>query len=273
SARRTALQTFARCWPSQTTSSIPLRRPEPRVARFLAREASAPMAMAGAEFDDTVVVTGARLAKREDLGDYKLYRTPEPTTVAAQQTKQVLFLQNPAVDVETVHVFDRATPYAFTGGDDRVQSAEIEYRIDNSSTGALGEPLPKGVFRVMTKRGDGGAFFLGEDEKQDMAVNAPVKINAGRSPDVTLTSAIRSETDRDVGDRTDYAVTVEHRFTNAGPAPIVVEYTLGKDGANAYRIDRATKRRLRGEAIPTWRFRLGAESETTLSFRARWSES
>ena len=49
---------------------------------------------------DSVVVTGSRIAEEEDLGDYKLYNTPEPTTVAAYQTKQIAFLDKPDVELK-----------------------------------------------------------------------------------------------------------------------------------------------------------------------------
>ena len=43
------------------------------------------------------------MARQEDLGDLKLYRLPEPVTVAAYGQKQVAFLQRPAVPVELVY--------------------------------------------------------------------------------------------------------------------------------------------------------------------------
>jgi len=50
--------------------------------------------------EDEVIATGIRQAVREDLGDYKLYRTPEPVTVPPMQTKQVVFAVDLPVDIE-----------------------------------------------------------------------------------------------------------------------------------------------------------------------------
>ena len=52
--------------------------------------------------DENIVVTAMR-ARQENLGDLKLYRIPEPVTVAANSQKQVAFLEQPAVRVQLVY--------------------------------------------------------------------------------------------------------------------------------------------------------------------------
>ena len=66
---------------------------------------------------DEIIVTGSRvtrkLAEQGELGDYKIYTLPEPTTVAARQTKQVRFLDQPSVTYERVYqvqAYDRGEP-------------------------------------------------------------------------------------------------------------------------------------------------------------------
>src|SRR5690606_7916058 len=58
----------------------------------------APMAMRSAVAE--IIVTGNRVARQGELGDYKIYTLPEPTTVAARQTKQVRFLEREGVAYE-----------------------------------------------------------------------------------------------------------------------------------------------------------------------------
>ncbi len=60
------------------------------------------VAQAGA-FEE-ITLTAAR-AEREELGDYQLYRLPWRTDLAARQTKQVLFLDEPEVEVERFYGF------------------------------------------------------------------------------------------------------------------------------------------------------------------------
>ncbi|HLZ82777.1 MAG TPA: hypothetical protein VKQ54_04365, partial [Caulobacteraceae bacterium] len=77
-----------RCWPGQTTHGgwpEPPAPPPPPMAP-VAQAAAAPMQMRFAS------VAARKLAIESQLGDYKLYTLAEPTTVAARQTKQVLFL-------------------------------------------------------------------------------------------------------------------------------------------------------------------------------------
>jgi len=95
------------------------------------------------ESDEIIVTASKRQAVREDLGDYKLYRTPEPVTVAPMQTKQIAFLSLPNVEADRVFAFNfpDAAEYAPFG-------ATVEYRVDNSQEGNLAQPLPKGNFRV-----------------------------------------------------------------------------------------------------------------------------
>ena len=55
-----------------------------------------------------IVVTGSRMrtanfARQEELGDLKLYRIPEPVTVASMSQKQVAFLEKSAVPFEKIH--------------------------------------------------------------------------------------------------------------------------------------------------------------------------
>ena len=53
-------------------------------------------------------------AQQEELGDLKLYRIPEPVTVAARSQKQVALLQRPGVQVRTLYrarFYRRRQPY------------------------------------------------------------------------------------------------------------------------------------------------------------------
>jgi len=55
---------------------------------------------------EEITVTAARRAEpkveQEQLGDLKLYRIPEPTTIASLQVKQVRLLDRAAVPVATL---------------------------------------------------------------------------------------------------------------------------------------------------------------------------
>ena len=154
-----------------------LRREAPPVAYYS-------VADLGAQ-DEVIATASRRQAVREDLGDYKLYRTPEPVTVAPMQTKQIAFLNIPDVEADRVFAFSfsEAPEWGPMG-------ATVEYRVDNSQEGNLAQPLPKGNFRVFTNRENGAPAYLGEDSVDNLAVDLPVDIEVSRSIAVQMQSRI-----------------------------------------------------------------------------------
>ena len=69
------------------------------------RSAPAPAAMSLEE----VVVTGDKNVQQEQLGDLKLYRVPERTTLASRQSKQVRLMDQLGIPVNSIYGADFAT--------------------------------------------------------------------------------------------------------------------------------------------------------------------
>lgn len=141
--------------------------------------------------DDTVkevVVTGSRIASQENLGDYKLYTLPEPTTVAARQSKQVLFLVKENVP------FHRVYRYVADWDPEGRVSPEIVLKFDNTKKGGLGLALPAGWISVREPTADPSGLFTGEGRIGDTPEGLPVKLVIGRTPNVAVTSRLVSET-------------------------------------------------------------------------------
>jgi hypothetical protein len=209
----------ADCWernpPWSRPPRLPLPAPAPPAPLMLHQP---PMAMMVKE----AIVTGsrARMARQEDLGDYKLYTLPEPTTVAAQQSKQVLFLARAAVPFRRVYRY-RVDP---GGHDDRPKAPEIVLKLDNSAAGGLGLPLPAGTVSVREPAADGGLVFTGETRVEDTPKGLPVKLQIGRAATVSVTQKV-VEAD---GRRVRYEVSA----VNPLPVPATVEIVhpaVGRD--------------------------------------------
>jgi hypothetical protein len=153
-----------------------------------------------------VVVTGARMAVQEDLGDLKLYRIPDRTTVAAMAQKQVALLARGAVPVELlyrVHVND--------GEPDGVRTV---LRATNRQDSGLGLPLPAGPVAVFAPRA-GVPLLVGEGAIADKAVGEDVEIEVATATQVTVEAThLRSDPHSE-----DYALTVR----NANPRAIRFE--------------------------------------------------
>lgn len=128
---------------------------------------------------DEIVVTGSRMvARQEQLGDVKLYRIPEPVTVAANSQKQVALLERPAVQVRTVY---RSQVTADRAGADRPATRVLLTRNRNAE--GLGLPLPAGRVALFGTR-DGRPILLGEGSLGDLAIGEDVEIAFDQSPGV-----------------------------------------------------------------------------------------
>src|SRR5258708_39493565 len=86
-----------------------------------------------------VVVTNAMKVQQEQLGDLKLYRVPERTTLASRQSKQVRLVDRSAIPVSMIYCvgFSSDNPEP-TGPAPRL------LRSKNSLANHFGVPLPSG---------------------------------------------------------------------------------------------------------------------------------
>ena len=151
------------CWPSQTTSDIPVDEVADRYPATAPPPPPSAVRLEGMISD--IVVTGARVqAEREQLGDLKLYRIPIPVTVAAHSQKQVSLLDQPDVKVELIHRYRTR----FDNRLDQPATAEILLRTRNRKQDGLGLPLPSGRLVLYADRG-GAPFLLGEGKVDDKA--------------------------------------------------------------------------------------------------------
>jgi len=199
----------------------------------------------------TAIVAGTL---REDLGDYKLYRTPEPVTVAPMQTKQIAFLSLPNVEADRVFAFNfpDAAEYAPFG-------ATVEYRVDNSQEGNLAQPLPKGNFRVFTNRENGVPAYLGEDRVDNLAVDLPADIEVSQSIAVQMQSRIEGVTTGQ-GDDVVHEIHLTADLFNATPERVETEVEIREIFLRQDYISEASHPHDPDEIIPTYPISIAAES-------------
>jgi hypothetical protein len=120
------------------------------------------------------------MAQQEELGDLKLYRIPEPVTVAAQSRKQVAMIDRKGIR------FDRIYTGAFNGGGYQPgtsQPAALMLRTENRDTKGLGLPLPAGRVAIFEGAGE-TPMLVGESNLRDRAIGDEVEFGAGMSSDV-----------------------------------------------------------------------------------------
>ncbi len=253
------VQLRLQCWPDDTTSDIPLRRQ----ANFNAvppppPPPPAPMAMMAGE---SIVVTGSRVsradsavpiavltAEQEDLGDLKLYRVPEPITVAAKAQKQVAMIAQPKVSYAS---FFRGR---FTGndlccGDGLPRPLDLIFRAQNETSDGLGLPLPQGRVAVY-EPSEYGPLLVGETRLGDKSVGQEIELPLGPRPD--LQWAISAPDEK-------HPRRFELLLTNAAARAVDVEIEVPFE-----------LRRSRGfnkiDGVPTWKGIIPASGERRLSF-------
>lgn len=171
--------TIAACWPQETTSDLPLPPPTPvKPAGKALLMRALPMPVGAADLQEVVVTKTVAV---EQLGDLKLYRVPEPTVVAAPQSKQVRLLDRTAIPVKVVYSTEL---YEWSSDEESVPMQRV-LRTKNLSGNHLGLALPSGSIAVF-ERVHGGSVLLSEAPLRDTAVGEDLEIEAGESADVRI---------------------------------------------------------------------------------------
>jgi hypothetical protein len=181
----------------------------------------------------------------EDLGDLKLYRVPEATTVAANAQKQVALLVQPEV------AFERVYRVAFQWwNNDLSLPATIMLRMKNDATEGLGVPLPAGTTTLYQAEKD-RRLLLGLGNIRDTAKGERVRLAAGVSNQIVATQ-------KAVDKQRSISV------SNANPFAAVVEVAIGSAGEKEYRDISTRLERIDG--IQTWRVTVPANGSAELSY-------
>ncbi len=164
--------------------------------------------------------------KEEGLFEYHLYTLDRPTTIKADQTKQVALLSASSVPVRKEFLL-RGESYYYQSsygeiGDKLKVGVYVEF--DNRLENHMGMPLPKGVVRVYKRDSEARAQFVGEDAVDHTPKNETVRLKLGDAFDVT---ARRKQTDfKSLGAIGKYHYVYESAFQvelkNAKKEPVTV---------------------------------------------------
>jgi hypothetical protein len=178
----TGFPIYASCWPQGTTSD----QPAPAVyeidreERMFKKSVAASPAATNAVFAMREVTLSAGYVQQEQLGDLKLYRVPERTTLASRQSKQVRLMDRSGIPVNAVYGMDFAT-----GHSELTSPAHRLLRTRNSVVNHLGLPLPSGTVAVFASYAD-ERLLEHESALHDTAVDEELEIDLGESADVQV---------------------------------------------------------------------------------------
>jgi hypothetical protein len=187
-------QIVAKCWPRGSTSDppeIPNILPasplmpgwDMLMARAYKGAANVPMAMSAAAPE--MAVTGAKV-QQEQLGDLKLYRVPDRTSVASRQIKQVRLLDRKDIPIDLFYRADLGT-------DEEVDGRPLSkiLRTRNDKAHHLDLPLPSGQVATFYQR-DGVPLLIHEAPLRDITLGEEVEIEAGEAADLRVTAVVEA---------------------------------------------------------------------------------
>lgn len=263
------------CWPQMRTDQIWLERSYKQDRREydgppVILPGPPPPALAVREPASDIIVTGNRvMARQEELGDYKAYVLPHLTTVAAQQTKQVLFLAQDDIAVEKV----RVASFMSSDATAQPQASIVELRAKNEKAVGLGLPVPEGNVAFYITTDEQPTAYAGVDTLSDTPVGLPVRLKFQQDALVTSKVIVTADTTRGSGARRrkveSYQITLSNGSDQA--ADIEMPLDLWQAGARGFRIEREGLRsRIDSDTgRRVWRTRL--ESGQQRTFDVRWS--
>jgi hypothetical protein len=181
---------FAHCWPRGTTSDLPMILVVDQIRdRMFKKSMDMPAPMAAIALREEAVTAGKRV-QQEQLGDLKLYRVPERTTLASRQSKQVRLMDRAGIPVDTVYGTE-----VWVGSTAMASPAHRLLRTKNTTANHLGLPLPSGTVAVFGSH-QGERLLEHESGLRDIAVDEEVEIDAGSSADVQV-AVVKEQTNVD----------------------------------------------------------------------------
>lgn len=197
---------------------------------------------------------GSGASTQATIGDYDVFTLPGRVTIAANQTKQVSFLDLHGVRTDKSYAYHAAAFETLQ----QPAHAEVALAFNNGD-----KPLPAGIMRVYMRDVSGNPTFMGEDNVGQTPPGSDLGIKIGEAFDVTVQPLVeKSEKIDDT--RTRYAMSYTVR--NAKAEPVVVDIRQSGLSRDA---------KVEGESLPSkradaqtllWSVPVPANGTTVLSF-------
>ncbi len=208
-----------------------------------------------------LVQAGTETADRAQLGDFYLYPIERPTTVAANQQKQVSFLNVASVPARRGYQF-RAN---WLQSQDEPTSASTVLNFSSSRTGGLGDALPAGTVRVYIRDAQGQPQFIGENNIGHTPMGSALAIRTGDAFDVRVRPVVEN---RERLSDYRWRTTQRYTLTNARSEAVTVE--LIQDGlywrwADTRVISETMEGEQRDADQRVWQVPVPANGETVLT--------
>ena len=206
--------------------------------------------------------SAAAAVSEEALFEYHLYTLERPTTLADNQTKQVLLMQADGVPVSREYRI-RSPRYAVLGEEQELK-AEVHLAFHNDKP-ALGRPLPKGIVRFYSRDGEGRAQFIGENRIDHTPEGREVGLRVGNAFDITAIR-VRSDFKQRYGNQRESAWRVE--LFNAKAHDVTVRLLEPMEG-DWNILEESHPHEKENAHTAAWSLRVPAKGSTLLTYRVR----
>jgi hypothetical protein len=207
------------------------------------------------------VTRGGQEASPDQLGDTYLYPLKERTTIAANQQKQVGFIEADKVAATKVYQY-RA--YGFSSSSTPAHAASV-LQFSNSRAGGLAYPLPAGVVRIYMRGADSALKLIGESNIGHTPQGSDLSLETGQAFDITVQPTVVAETSNNTKrSRSDMTYVVR----NAKSEPVTVQLRQSSSWNNLKVLSESLKSRRLNASELEWDVPVPAEGETTLTFKA-----
>lgn len=210
------------------------------------------------------VTRGGVESNPSELGDTYFYPLKERTTIAANQQKQVGFIEADKVPAQRVYQY-RA--YAF---ESLTNPAHVDsvLQFSNSRAGGLAEPLPAGTVRIYMRDADGALKLIGESAIGHTPQGSDLSLRTGEAFDITVQPTVVSEQTVDKK-RTRHEMT--YLVRNAKDTPVTVQLRQGTSMPNLKVLEESIKSQRVDASEVRWDVPVPAEGETRLTFKVEES--
>jgi hypothetical protein len=210
------------------------------------------------------VARGGAEASPGELGDTYFYPLKERTTIAANQQKQVGFIEADQVPAQRVYQYRTSAFQSETSP----AHADAVLQFSNSRAGGLAAPLPAGVVRIYMRDADGALKLIGESGIGHTPQGSQLSLRTGEAFDVTVQPTQDSE---QAVDRKRARHEMTYLVRNAKDQPVTVQLRQGSSLPNLKVLEESIKSRRIDASEVQWDVPVPAEGETRLTFKVEES--
>ncbi len=206
-----------------------------------------------------VVKAGTEAADGHRVGDSYVYPLKERTTIAANQQKQVSFIEAAGVPAKKVYQY-RSSGFRSLPNP---AHADAVLQFTNSRAAGLASPLPAGTVRIYMHDTDGTLKFIGESAIDHTPQGSDLSLRTGDAFDVTIQPTQVSQT---IVDKRRTRYEMAFLLHNAQKSPVTVQLRQDSLYGESKVLDESLKSRRVDASNLEWSVPVPAEGETKLTF-------